>query len=464
MPTITQRTNKKGEVSFLIRAYIGEKGNGKQIIKSKTWKPANQNMSPVKMQKEAEKEAALFEDKLKHGLIPLDGSIKFADFAANWLDMEEREPSSRKRAIEVLERVNEAIGHIPLDRLRAAHLEAFYKNLREPGIRKAQQKAQALPALLSTMQKKKLSRAALATAANVSPSTITAACRNEKITFSSAEKIAHALGADIKKLFTFTAPAKTTLSDRTIYYHHQVIHAILEKAVRQGLILYSPANQVTAPRYKKKEAIALTDETARQVLTYLEQEQDIRIKAAFILLNYTGMRRGELCGLTWDNIDMEKNLLHIEKQSQYLPGAGTTAKKLKTDTSKRTIPLPPHVTALLGEYRKWWLEQRLMQGDRWQKNSNYLFIKEDGRPLHPDTIGYWLKKFRERHNLPHFTPHSFRHTFCSLILVSGIDYKTVQSLSGHAQASTLLNTYAHTMQTAQINAINQLDNVLRKTN
>ena len=82
------------------------------------------------------------------------------------------------------------------------------------------------------------------------------------------------------------------------------------------------------------------------------------------------------------------------------------------------------------------MEQRLLNGDRWQVESNRLFIQDNGKPISPDTINYWLDKFIEKHDLKRFTPHSLRHTFSTLQIMAGVDIRTFQARTGHAQAST----------------------------
>ena len=115
---------------------------------------------------------------------------------------------------------------------------------------------------------------------------------------------------------------------------------------------------------------------------------------------------------------------------------------------------------ILGAYKVWWTEKRLMWGEDWQGDQQRLFIQDDGRPINPDTINYWLNRFLEKHALPHVTPHSLRHTFATLQLAAGVDIRTLQSRTGHSQASTLVNIYAHAVKSAQEAASAALEGVL----
>lgn len=123
----------------------------------------------------------------------------------------------------------------------------------------------------------------------------------------------------------------------------------------------------------------------------------------------------------------------------------------------RAIKVSGYAIELLTQYRVWWNKRRLQFGSARCGEKERLFIQEDGKPLYPDTINYWLDQFLEKHHFKHITPHSLRHTFCTLELAGGVDYKTQQSMSGHAQASTLVNTYSHALESAQNRAADVLE-------
>ena len=175
---------------------------------------------------------------------------------------------------------------------------------------------------------------------------------------------------------------------------------------------------------------------------------------------YSGVRLGELCGLSWPDIDWDNNIIHILRASQYLKGLGIFETTTKNESSKRPIKMPQFIFEILKQYKAWWLEQKIKNGDRWKGESERLFIQDDGKPIHPDTINFWLSQFLERNNLQHFSPHSLRHTFITLQIFGGVDIRALQGRTGHAQASTLTNTYTHAIKTANEMASNVLDNIL----
>ena len=114
---------------------------------------------------------------------------------------------------------------------------------------------------------------------------------------------------------------------------------------------------------------------------------------------------------------------------------------------------------LLREYRAWYNEIRLKNGGRWQ-DSGFLFVKNNGAPIHPDSFAGWLRKFTKRHNLPHLHPHGFRHTNASMLIGNGVDVVTVAGRLGHADVSTTLDIYSHAINEAKAKASETLADVM----
>ena len=132
----------------------------------------------------------------------------------------------------------------------------------------------------------------------------------------------------------------------------------------------------------------------------------------------------------------------------------------KNDESVRAVKLPPFMFELLGQYKTWWTEQRLANGDRWRGEKQRLFIQEDGSPINPDTINLWLDRFLAKHDFPRVTPHGLRHTFATLQIAAGVDLKTLQARGGWAQPDTPMKIYAHAIKSAAEAASDALDSVL----
>ncbi len=452
MPTI----QKRGD-TYRIRVSAGYDSAGKQIMKSTTWKPAP-GMTQKQVEKELDRQAVLFEEKVKTGQY-VDGNVKFSEYARTWIENAQLAPATRSQYEDLLHRINTAIGHIRLDRLQAHHLETFYRNLRENGVKERGGYAVSSK-LKDFLKEKKLSRVKAATLTSVSAATIGTACLGRHISIESAGKIAAAFGKKPEELFTIHADTPG-LSDKTILHHHRLISAILSKAKKDHLVPHNVAAEYAdAPKVRRKEPPHLDDTQAKEMVIQLLNEQDIRIKTALMLLLYSGLRRGELCGLSWTDIEPETGLIHVLRASQYQEGAGIVEVPTKNDESIRAVKLPPFMFELLGQYKTWWTEQRLANGDRWRGEKQRLFIQEDGSPINPDTINLWLDRFLAKHDFPRVTPHGLRHTFATLQIAAGVDLKTLQARGGWAQPDTPMKIYAHAIKSAAEAASDALDSVL----
>lgn len=315
MANITKRTNKDGTVSYRIRAFVSENKKGKQKMPSVTWTPAP-GMTARQIEKELQRQATLFEEKARSGLTGIDGSIKFEDYAARWIAGAQLSPKCEARYRELLERINEAIGHVQLSKLQPQHLQEFYKNLSENGIRKDSGYA-VFKDLHAVLKARNMTRAKMAASAGVAPITITAACKGEHVTPQTAQAICKALDMKPDALYEFH-PGEGKLSDKTILHHHRLISSILGQATREQIIPRNVASRdfVKAPRVQKKEPVYLDDIQARRVIELLAAEEDIRTRVSITLLLYSGVRRGELCGLSWEDVDYRQGVIHILRASQ----------------------------------------------------------------------------------------------------------------------------------------------------
>lgn len=285
------------------------------------------------------------------------------------------------------------------------------------------------------MESKDISRKELAEMSGLSTTTITAACKKGKhISIETANSIAKALNLPTTKVFILYEETGG-LSSKTILHHHRLISSILAQATRDRIIPFNIAdkNYMKAPKLEYHEAAFLDDEQARRVLELLDNE-NIKWKTAMYLLIFSGMRRSELMGLEWKDIDFENRVIHIRRTSQYVQNMGIITKSPKNETSIRTVKLSEMMFDLLREYKSYWENLRMSLLDRWchfieikladgtitTVRNDRLFIKEDSTPMNPDSITDWTRKIVERNHLPHFTPHSLRHTHATLLIAEGV--------------------------------------------
>lgn len=244
------------------------------------------------------------------------------------------------------------------------------------------------------------------------------------------------------------------LSSSTIMHYHRLLSSMFNRAVLWGILPASPL-KVQPPKLEQKEAAHLEEDQAAALLDALEDEP-IQYRTMVKLLLYTGLRKGELLGLEWRDIDFDKGLMQVLRSSQYIPGTGIITKEPKNKNSQRIIKISDSVITMLREYRAWQAEQRLLCGDRW-KDCGRLFTTWEGQPMHPDTLPRWFDKFLKRHGLPDINIHGLRHTCASLMIAANVDIRTVSKRLGHAQVSTTGNIYAHQIQSADAAAADAIE-------
>lgn len=181
----------------------------------------------------------------------------------------------------------------------------------------------------------------------------------------------------------------------------------------------------------------------------------------FTLLIYCGMRRGELLGLEWKDINFDTNVLSINRTSQYTNEKGIYTDDVKTASSRRSMKLSDEVTELLKEYKVWQDEKRLAIGDKWT-DTDRLFTQWNGLPMSLSTPYKWLQDFTKKNNLPKINIHSLRHTNATLLIRQGVNVRTVAGRLGHSVTSTTLNIYSHELQSADAAAADSLSNIFKK--
>lgn len=456
MANIRKIEGKNG-VSFKITVTQGRDLEGKQIRHYMTWTPPHK-MTERQMQKAVELAAMEFEKSIALGY-QADTRQTFAEYAAYVLDLKEREGAKYRtieRYRELLERINPAIGHIKLPDLRPRHLNDFYKNLAEPGISKQEAHAQAKIDLAGLLKEKKITRAKVASLSGVSATTITAACQGKRIALTTAEAIAKAIEKDVADLFEIEE-GKAQLSNKTILEHHRLIHTILTQAEKEMLVQYNAAAKATPPKAAKTEVNYFQPEDIVRIREALDKEP-LKWKVATHLLLITGCRRGEIMGLRWDRVDFANSKIKIDTNLLYSAKRGIYEDTTKTGTV-RFIKLPTETIELLRQYRRWYMELKIKNGDRWQ-DTGFLFVKENGEPMIPDGITAWLSEFSKRHDLPHINPHAFRHTMASILINSGKDVVSVSKRLGHAKVSTTTDIYSHIIMEADEQASECLADIM----
>lgn len=277
------------------------------------------------------------------------------------------------------------------------------------------------------------------------------------------KRIGHILlkNLNVKLLEDFYIELRTTTnySDKTIQHHYTIISTALNKAVVWGYILNNPNIRIEKPKIKKKEIECYSPEEVEKLVTALQNEC-IKYQALIMLALDSGARRGEITGLTWEDIDFNKSTININKTTQYLKEYGIFEKDTKTATSNRTIYISKTTLDLLKRYQTQQLERKMHLGNKWQ-NSNRVFTTEYGADMHPDTPSQILERIIKKHNLKRITFHGLRHTSISLQISSGIQAQIISRRAGHSNVTVTHNTYSHFFENEFQEVANKMDILLK---
>lgn len=268
-----------------------------------------------------------------------------------------------------------------------------------------------------------------------------------------AIKLCKKYGLRVKSMFDYCD--KKTLSERTIRNHMGIIYSILSTAVRWNVIKDNPMRRIDMKKVSKKKVNYYDDVQVANMLNALDSVP-LMCKAMLYLAIDTGLRKGELTGLTWDDINFDYSQININKQRHYVLGYGVLNAKPKTEAGSRIVTVSQTVIDLLKQYRTQQLQQRLKLGTAW-KNEPYVFLHDDGTPINPNYPYKWFVTFLEKHNLPRITFHQLRHTNATLLITSGEDIVTVSSRLGHADKSITLNTYSHAIRRRDVEIAKRMD-------
>ena len=230
------------------------------------------------------------------------------------------------------------------------------------------------------------------------------------------------------------------LSPKTLRNVHLVLHKSLQQAVMLGYIRTNPADACALPRITKSEIKPLDeDDTAR----FLQAIKGHRFEIIYLVTLFTGMRKGEVFGLTWDCVDFAAGTITINKQLQADTKNGTRYNLVSTKNGKgRVITPAPFVMELLKTQRRRQSEWRLRAGPLWE-DTGLVFTNELGAHLSPHTVFHNFKRIVESIGLPDARFHDLRHSYAVAAIRSGDDIKTVQGNLGHATASFTLDVYGH---------------------
>jgi len=261
----------------------------------------------------------------------------------------------------------------------------------------------------------------------------------------------------------YAKKAEEGLSATTINHFHNVLHKALDTAVKWNLVARNVCDLVSPPRRKQFEVHPLTLEQVHKLLSVVDgHEMEALIKLALA----TGLRRGELMGLKWQDINVDAGVLQVRRilsrVPSKMPGKGYVEAEPKTQKSRRSVVIAPFALEALTQHRERQLEAKLKAGDAWQEH-DYVFCTSIGTHLNPtrDMLDQ-LKALLKKAGLPDIRFHDLRHSAATLLLSVGVHPKVVQEILGHSQISITMDVYSHVLPGMQQDAMSRLNDALKE--
>ena len=395
MASIVSRSNG----TYLVRVSCGVDSNGKQIARSKTFKPSKPNLPYSKLNRELEEFVAAFEQEIENegpmrSVRP--DKITFADFCVQYLEVKKNTLSPQTYnfySTVIDEELMPMFARLKMKDLRTYHIQQFVQYL--------------------ATEKKRL------------------------------DGREGGIAASTVKRYTTVLRSIVTMAYKLEYIEDDI----------------GRSRRIEFPKEETKEVEAFTLEEVGEILKALESEP-WHIRAVIEVALFTGCRRGEIVGLKWADIDFENQRLSVKRSIYKLSDGKAREKEPKSKCSIRTISIPERLCKTLTEYRLQQNRHIAYLGDSW-RNLDYVFTKEDGYVMNPHTPTKQFDHFLKRHSIRHLKFHGLRHTSATMLLANGCDIKTVSSRLGHADITTT-NIYVHALESTDRMAAQTFDNFLKK--
>ncbi len=252
---------------------------------------------------------------------------------------------------------------------------------------------------------------------------------------------------DIQQYYTWLMDEKE-LSPNTVIKHHNLLTNTLNAAERQEYITKNPMRAVSPPKKRQREAKFYTSE---QLGTLLDKAVGTRLELPVYICAYLGLRRGELCGLRWSDVDLEHKTITIEN-TRTQAGKKEIEKGTKTASSTRTLYLPDTLCDMLKAAKENQQACRAEYKNAYDDN-DYVVVMEDGRPFRPNYLSELFGKFLADNDLPKIVLHELRHTFASLSNQAGIPAYNIGKALGHSTPATTQKIYTHLLDQTHMQAV-----------
>lgn len=429
--------------SYRIQVSNGYDVNGKKIRETISFTP-EEGLTEKQRKKALDKFVFEFEERVKNGKYLSGEKMTFKEFVDRWLidyapsNIEKTSLNNYKDYLD--NNIIPELGHLKLTKLQPMHLQGFYNKMLKPGARKDKKECGYSPATIKKLHV-------------IISSILGTAVDWQVIESNPCEKVSppkQTKGMDDIKFFT----------------------------LEQTQIFLKALDMEYSTKYK---AHTRKDDTGKKynVPEYTETRRiPFQFKVMYYIALFAGLRKGELVALTWNDIDFKNNSININK-STALTKREVFDKAPKNKTSIRTVTVPDFVMDLIQKYKTEQKELKVKLGDQWQgsdgkdwQNTNHLFIQWNGKQINISTPYQTFKDIIHKYNatvedeslkLPDIPLHGLRHTSATVLISEDVDVRTVSARLGHAQTSTTMNIYAHSLKESDKKAADKLNNLFKQS-
>ncbi len=243
------------------------------------------------------------------------------------------------------------------------------------------------------------------------------------------------------------------MSARTVRYVATLVGRSLGDAERQGLVMANVARRATPPSASSARAPEQQVWSPAHVGRFLDALDGSEWHAPLHVAAMTGMRRGEICGLEWGDVDLDGGVIQVRHTITAMAGK-LIAGPAKTKRSRRRLDLDPGTVAVLRSWRRRQLEHRLAMGAGWPEG-DLVFTYADGTGIHPDVLTAAFRRLSAPvEGLPRIRLHDLRHSRATALLAAGVNVRVVADRLGHASVAFTLDTYGHSLPGQQLDAAN----------
>lgn len=444
--------NKNGEIiSYRFYYYGNDPNTGKRKQYYQTWKvPKGLSNKQVELErKKAEIEFIKDCEKKSNGTFIQETNITFGEYSKQWLERiltrNEDSYSYYVRSEYSLKTINEYFGNYRLNQITPSMIQKFYDYLCERTYTK--EIVTVKKSILELVEPKELNKTKLAADCGIDRLTLRIASTvGKQISKPTAQIISKHFGVPLSQYFNVDKQ-EVKYSKSTNTGIRTILAIILGEAKRQQLIEHNYASrEYTRPLTGvTKEKEIFNEQETKEFVQAVINEPHPKKRIIFSLSIFLGLRKAEICGLCWSDIDFEHKTLTVTHNSIYFKKFGVVTKGTKTKHSNRTITIPDQLLTMLSDYKKWYDEHKFNLGDLWE-NTDYLFLQDNGKPMNPCTVNSWLEDFELKNGFKHIPPHSLRHTCITMQLNAGVPIKVVSTRAGHANERITLDIYTHALQ------------------